>query len=268
MTPVLWDFPKQTVYSPASGATAEKLTELFERTFRLELEPLTAGTIGAEIVWNRGRRRDYEDLRRRDLSSGPEGESQHPEYPWTAKGRSRRIFWATNFCSGSGTKRIAGRAIKTESSAAKSRSLSINRSTWTVPTGRRARMAARRGPSRMPEARDGLRSGKVPRKAGLVASMPPGSSSLQPERRRLCGVRAKLPEIEEADTPRTLFEERVTLCAISGNRSMRCSAFLKVRRFRPVGNRKPAVFGSGFCSWQAGNGGGVSKKCVFTTDEK
>ena len=33
LVPVLWDLPTQTVYSPASGASFEKLAEIFQRTF-------------------------------------------------------------------------------------------------------------------------------------------------------------------------------------------------------------------------------------------
>src|SRR5258708_22350011 len=63
----------------------------------------------------------------------------------------------------------------------------------------------------MPEARDGLRSGKVPRKAGLTlhANGIQYDLNLNPEAMAIGS--AKLPEVEEADTPRVLFEERIAL---------------------------------------------------------
>ena len=39
LTPCLWDFASHTLYTPASSATQEKLQEIFERTFGLELVP-------------------------------------------------------------------------------------------------------------------------------------------------------------------------------------------------------------------------------------
>jgi hypothetical protein len=86
------------------------------------------------------------------------------------------------------------------------------------------------GAARMPEARDGLRSGKVPRKAAvvLVAGGQEFRFTFNPETFALAS--AKLPDVEEAENPRVLFEERITmlrdLCAaIDGL----FGAFLKVR---------------------------------------
>ena len=63
----------------------------------------------------------------------------------------------------------------------------------------------------MPEARDALRSGKIPRKAALTlhAQGNQYDFTLNPEQMLLSG--AKLPEVEEADSPRVLFEERIAL---------------------------------------------------------
>src|SRR6185503_19368389 len=67
------------------------------------------------------------------------------------------------------------------------------------------------GATRMPEARDALRSGKVPRKAALTihAQGNQYDFSLNPEQMLLSG--AKLPEVEDAEWPRVLFEERIAL---------------------------------------------------------
>jgi hypothetical protein len=67
------------------------------------------------------------------------------------------------------------------------------------------------GPTRMPEARDALRTGKVPRKAALMlhAKGNQFEFTFNPEQFALSG--AKLPAVEDADTPRVLFEERIAL---------------------------------------------------------
>ncbi len=67
------------------------------------------------------------------------------------------------------------------------------------------------GPTRMPEAKDALRTGKVPRKAALTihAQGNQYDFTFNPEQFLLAS--AKLPEIEDADSPRVLFEERIAL---------------------------------------------------------
>src|SRR5205085_130398 len=85
LVPVLWDLPTQTLYAAATGATYEKLAEMFERTFELKLVPITAGSLALRLLEPRGRRRDYEDFRPTRFVNGPEGEGQLPDYPWTAK---------------------------------------------------------------------------------------------------------------------------------------------------------------------------------------
>jgi hypothetical protein len=69
------------------------------------------------------------------------------------------------------------------------------------------------GPTRTPEARDALRTGKVPRKAALTIYAKGSEGgfdfTFNPEQFALGS--AKLPEVEEAETPRVLFEERIAL---------------------------------------------------------
>jgi hypothetical protein len=67
------------------------------------------------------------------------------------------------------------------------------------------------GPHRMPEARDALRSGKLPRKAGMVLDANGMQFSLTFSPEGFAVGSAKLPEIEEADTPRVVFDERIAL---------------------------------------------------------
>ena len=212
LTPVLWDLPGQMVYSPAGPSAFEKLRELFERTFGLELQPLTSGGLAMRKLESAGRRRDYEDSRPTRFVPGPQGESDYPDYPWVAKGPEPKDFLGNEFLlwlwheadHRSGT-------IKTDAAAEITvyidRMLDVDCAYGQ--TGRDFLRGA--GPSRSPEARDALRSGKLPRKAGLVidAFRQQYTLTLNAEALSLSGV--KLPDVENAESPRVLFEERVAL---------------------------------------------------------
>jgi len=231
LLPVLWDLPAGTLYSPASGASYEKLADLFERTFDLKLVPLTAGSQSLRLLEPRGRRRDYEDFRPTRFVHGPEGESQYPEYPWVAKGPEPKDFLGNEFLlwlwheadSRTG-------AIATESAGEVTvyidRSLDLDCS-----YGQTGRDSLRgEGPARMPEAKDGLRTGKVPRKAGLIVDANGIQSSFSLSGEALAVGSLKLPDVEDADSPRVVFEERVgMLREVSKTIDALFDTFLKTR---------------------------------------
>jgi hypothetical protein len=214
LVPILWDLPSQTIYCPASGASQEKLMELFERTFGggASLHPMTAGSSALRVLEPRGRRRDYEDMRPTRFVYGPEGESQHPEYPWIAKGPEPKDFVGNEFLLWLWHEADHRDGVIATESAGEvavfiDRSLDLD-----CAYGQTGKDSLRGdGPSRMPEARDGLRTGKVPRKAGIVleAHGQQFTFNLNPESMSFGST--KLPEVEDADTPRTLFEERIAL---------------------------------------------------------
>ena len=209
--PVLWDVTEGVLYCNASGTGFEKLAELFARTFGLELEPLSAGTLGLRELESKGRRRDYEDFRPTRFVHGPAGESEYPEYPWVAKGPQPKDFVGNEFLLWlwHEADRRSG-AIATESGEA---SIFIDR--WLdldCAYGQTGRDSLRgSGPARMPEARDALRSGKLPRKAGLMLDIHNQQFTLTLGAESLSVGTLRLPEVEDADTPRILFEERVAL---------------------------------------------------------
>ena len=60
-------------------------------------------------------------------------------------------------------------------------------------------------------SRDAIRTGKLPRKAGLVLEASGQQFALTFNPETLGCNAATLPEVEEAETPRVVFEERVTL---------------------------------------------------------
>ena len=231
LLPLLWDLPNQTVYCSAAGQNFEKLAEIFERTFKCELQPLSAGSLGQRLLVENGKRRDYEDLKPTRFAQGPEGESQHPEYPWVAKGPEPKNFLGNEFLlwlwhhadakDGEVKTKEAG-----EVAILFDRSLDLD-CTYGA-TGKDSLRGT--GPTRMPEAKDALRTGKVPRKAFLTihARGNQYDFNFNPEQFSLGS--AKLPEVEEAETPRVLFEERIALLRdLSKTLDAMYEAFLGVR---------------------------------------
>ncbi len=229
--PILWDMTSKTLYAAASGKSFEMLAEIFERSFGLSLIPLSAGALALRSLEPRGRRRDYEDLRPTRFVPGPEGEGQYPEYPWVAKGPEPKDFIGNEFLLWLWYEADhRDGIIKTPDG--KEVSIFIDRSLdLDCAYGQTGRDGLRGdGPCRMPEARDALRSGKVPRKASLLLNVTKMdfALSLNPE---TFGVgSAKLPEVEDAQTPRVLFEERIALLRdLSKTLDQMFEAFLAVR---------------------------------------
>lgn len=209
---VLWDLPNRTLYSTATGKSFEKLAELFERTFELSLEPVTSGTQALRICEKVGKRREYEDTRPTRFAVGPAGDGQQPEYPWVTKGAEPKDFLGNEFLLWLWHEADARNGvIKTAESGEVAILIdkSLDLDCAYGQTGRDGLKGD--GPGRMPEAMDGLRSGKVPRKAGLVLDINRHQYTLTLAGESLAVNGLVIPEIEEADTPRVVFEERVTL---------------------------------------------------------
>jgi hypothetical protein len=212
LIPILWDLSTQTVYCAAGGASLEKLMEIFERTFGLSLLPLSAGSLALKLLEPKGHRRDYEDLKPTRFVYGPEGESQYPEYPWVAKGPEPKDFVGNEFLLWLWHEaEVRNGTIKTDNAG--ELAILIDKALdLDCAYGMTGKDTLRGdGPTRMPEARDAIRSGKLPRKAGMILDQGGNQFSLtfNPETFGCNG--AKLPDVEEAETPRVLFEERIAL---------------------------------------------------------
>lgn len=212
LVPVLWDLPSQTVYCSASASTEEKLLEIFERTFDLTLMPLSAGSLSLRTLEPKGRRRDYEDLKPTRFVIGPEGENQSAEYPWVAKGPEPKDFLGNEFLvwlwheadrNGGIVPTTRGR----DATILFDRSLDLD-----CVFGQTGKDSLRgQGPTRMPEALDALRSGKVPRKAGIIVDANGQQYSFNFNAETFGIGSLKLPDVEEAETPRVVLEERITM---------------------------------------------------------
>jgi hypothetical protein len=212
LVPMLWDFPTRTLYTSASNSAFEKIHELLERTFGLNLEPLSAGSSALRFLEARGKRREYEDARPTRFVYGPEGESQHPEYPWVAKGPEPKNFFGNEFLLWLWHEvDTRGGTIRTDEAGEVAivldRSLELDCA--YARTGKDTLRGD--GPTRMPEARDGLRSGKLPRRAGMIIETGGRQfeCSFNPETLGCGGT--KMPDVEEAEDARVVFEERISM---------------------------------------------------------
>jgi hypothetical protein len=209
LVPVLWDIPAGVVYAPAAGKNAEMLMELFERTFGLALLPISAGSQALRVLEPHGRRRDYEDSRPTRFVYGPEGESQYPEYPWTAKGPEPKDFFGNEFMVWLWHElEVKSGTLKTDAGEV---TLMIEKSLDLDCAYGQTGKDGLRGdaPAKMPEAKDGLKSGKVPRRAGLIMDAAGHTFTLSLGAEGLSISSAKLPDVEEADDERAVFEERI-----------------------------------------------------------
>lgn len=228
---ILWDVPQRIIYCTASGTSMEKLMEIFERTFGLSLEPLSAGALGLKLLEDKGKRREYEDLRPTRFAIGPDGDSQHPEYPWVSKGPEPKDFLGNEFLVWLWHEADArSGAIMAEGVGEVTIFLdhALDLDCAYGATGKDTIRGD--GPSRTPEARDALRVGKVPRKAGLLMHASSQQYDLALSAETLAVGSAKLPEVEDAESPRALFEERITLLRdLSATLDALFGAFLKVR---------------------------------------
>jgi hypothetical protein len=212
LLPVLWDLPSKTVYSSASGKSFEKLAEIFQRTVGLDLVPVSAGSLGLSVSEDKGKRRDYEDFRPTRFVQGPDGEGQQPEYPWVLKGPEPKDFLGNEFLLWLWHEADSRTGIIATPDAGDVTIYIDRLLDLDCAYGQTGRDVLKGdGPSRMPEARDALRSGKLPRKAGMIidANRQQYSFTINAEQLSFSGT--KLPDVEEAENPRVEFEERVSL---------------------------------------------------------
>ena len=161
----------------------------------------------------KGRRRDYQDLQPTRFVYGGDAENKQPQYPWVAKGPQPKDFlgnefllwlWHETETNGGGVGRSNGDG---DVAVLIDRQLDLD---CVYGQSGRAMLRAT-GPTQMPEARDALRTGKIPRKAGMVLDVSNMQFALTLNPETFSIAAARLPEVKEAQTPRVVFEERISL---------------------------------------------------------
>lgn len=208
---VLWDVEGGTVYSPIGAANQDKLLEIFERTFDAALEPITSGTLALRILGAKKHRRDYEDFRPTRFVPGPSGEGQMPDYPWVAKGPEAKDFLGNEFLTWlwHEVEHEDGSIATSEGELTVMFDKALDLDCAFGETGRDSMRGD--GVARMPEVIDALRTGKVPRRAGMQLESAGRQFAFTLGAESFAVSALKLPEIEEAESPRVLVEERIAL---------------------------------------------------------
>jgi hypothetical protein len=133
---------------------------------------------------------------------GADGEGQRPEYPWVSKSAEPKDFFGNEFLLWLWHQIDMG-----EATAIIERTLDLD-----CAYGQSGR-AFLRGDTvtKMPEALDALRTGKMPRKVGITIESTGAQYTLTLAAETLSIGTLKLPDVEEAENPRVLFEERIGL---------------------------------------------------------
>jgi hypothetical protein len=230
LVPILWDVPHGVIYSPATGSNGEKLIELFERALGIELEAATSGVLAQRLLEKRSRRRDLEDSRPTRFVSASGQSNAMFDYPWLPRGEAGKNFLGNEFLLWlwHEADHHAG-VIEWEGDSA---TVLIDRVLdMDCALGESGRVQLKGdGPARMPEAKAALRTGKLPRRVGLVvhANQQQFRLTLSAESFAVSG--AVLPDVAEADSPRMVFEERISMLRdLAAALDNMFDAFLRVR---------------------------------------
>lgn len=225
LVPILWDLSHSQVYCSVAGNTViERLCEAFRDTFDADLTPLSSGHLAEHLLHGTGKSRDFQDLRpsaftqppqedRRDQAEDAAPSRDIPDVPWTVGSYHDKDFlgnelalWLWHL-----TERAEGMIPVKLHDRPREIALTIDRAlemecAWGIG-GRQSLHGA--GPTRTPEASAALRTGKWPRKLGLILS--DGENqwelALQTDRWQVAG--AMLPQLEEARSPRDLLQQRL-----------------------------------------------------------
>lgn len=255
MIQILWDLDAQTVYCAATGTTVqEQVAKLFKSAFAVNLQYQSAGTLAGRLLRGVGKGRDYEDLRPSTFTAPPPGATDTPDdaanspgdsdgprdlntpmVPWVVKSVDLKDFlgneflywlwWLAETDDGALTiKDKVGR--ETEVFFAIDKALDMD-CAWDAGGKLTLRGA---GPTRLIEAGDALKTGKWPRKMGLIVSDGEHQWELTFLGDPWSVSAAMLPQIEDAPGPREQLEQRLHLArALAQTLDGMYRAFLDVR---------------------------------------
>jgi hypothetical protein len=222
LIPIVWNVPGRTLLAPVfTDVASVALRDLFAATFDAQLEPYSSGTLAAEMLAARGRSRDHEDIAPSSFTPSPpaaraeEGRAVDvPVVPWTLTDPAAKDFLGNELIVWLWAQSEIGNAVvETERGAVAfviDRSLDMD-CAWQV-TGRQ--MLRADGPTRLPEALVALRTGKWPRKVGLIlaADGEEWTLALQGDRFLVSGARLPRPA-EPPASPREAIEQRMSSIA-------------------------------------------------------
>jgi hypothetical protein len=204
--PVLWDAQSNELLVGTTSATAiDRLHHLFEKTFGVGFEPLTAGTLAFRLAESRGQMRGVDDTSPSSFVPG----LTFAEVAWSPDETSRDflgnefLLWLWYYLENEDD-------TLTLSDGSTVTAMMSNTLVLECPRGMTGKESiSHEGPTRLPEARRAIQSGKLPRKAGLsmVRHDTQYDLTLSAESFAVTGARLPAPEASEE---RARLEERVT----------------------------------------------------------
>jgi hypothetical protein len=204
--PILWDALSNELLVGTTAVTAvDRLLTLFEQSFGVSFEPLGAGRQMFRLAETRQQTRGVDDARPAPFVPG----ATPSEVAWIADETSRDflgneyLLWLWFQLDGGGDDIALGDG--SEVAVLLTRSLVLE-----DPRGQSGRQSITSdGPTRLPEARRALQSGKLPRKVGVILSRHDQQYefTLQAETLAVSGLRLPAPDAGEE---RARLEERVT----------------------------------------------------------
>lgn len=243
-TPLLWDLAGERLYCGSSSVkTIDAVTQLLRDHFAVELRYLSAGTMAGEAMRRLGRDRDYEDVRPGAYTDPPAefsvaeededadfsgGDRSMPRVPWVTKSVDLKDFLGNEFLiwlwwlseTAEGQIMIEAepklKISKAETFVVIDQALDMECAWETL--GKQTLRG--NGPTRLAEAGDALKTGKWPRKMGLILSDGEWQWQLTLQGDRMAVSSAALPEIEDAQHPRELLDARL-------ERTMRLASLLE-----------------------------------------
>lgn len=216
MTPLLWDLSSSTLLAPVtSDSLFTQMKDLFVKSFDCRVVPLTSGSLAWNRLSDRGLTAALEDTRPSSFTKAPEGidgqKGDEPAVTWCATGPEPKdylgnefLIWLWWLCEVD-----EGLVATTKGEVA----ITIDRLLETHSCWQEfARMTlAGDAPTSWLEATRGLQNGKWPRKCGMImaAHGRQWEFTLQADRFILSAI--KLPDIENASSPREELEQRLEL---------------------------------------------------------
>ncbi len=209
LTPLLWDLERQVLLAPVSGdKLTTSLREVFLRVFGCRLQPLSAGGLAWDLSSARGMTGRLEDARPARLSAPPsESGDGSPAVPWCAGGPEPKDYLGNEFLIWLWSRVDANEGFFStpvgEVGIVIDRTLE-SQSCWE--DGGRCTLAGD-APTNWREAGVALKSGKWPRRIGLVlgAKGTAFSCTFQGDRFSVAGL-----NWTESDNARTIREETET----------------------------------------------------------
>ncbi|MEM1353968.1 MAG: hypothetical protein AAGH88_03700 [Planctomycetota bacterium] len=221
---ITWDLANGRLYcSNSATSVVEQLVKLMRQAFSVELQPITAGTLAGHLLSQTGRSRDYEDLHpsaftKPPADTGPGDDEAAPRdrhtpiCPWVTRSIDLKDFlgnemltWLWWQCESEEGTIQTGKAG--DVFFAVTRTLDMD-CAWEVGGKQTLRCDK---PTSLAEANDALKTGKWPRKMGLIVSDGEYTWDLTLQGDTLNVASTLLPDTSDAQTPREIIEQRLQL---------------------------------------------------------